>query len=90
MGFMANFRVLVSDPLAEEGVGILKKACEVDVKTDLTEDQLISIIGEYDALLVRSGTEVTAKVIEAGKRLRFIGRAGAGVEIGRASCRERV
>jgi D-3-phosphoglycerate dehydrogenase len=80
MGFMANFRVLVSDPLAEEGVGILKKACEVDVKTDLTEDQLISIIGEYDALLVRSGTEVTAKVIEAGKRLRFIGRAGAGVD----------
>jgi D-3-phosphoglycerate dehydrogenase len=80
MGFMANFRVLVSDPLAEEGVGILKKACEVDVKTDLPEDQLISIIGDYDALLVRSGTEVTAKVIEAAKRLRFIGRAGAGVD----------
>jgi len=77
---MANFRVLVSDPLAEEGLAILKKACDVDVKTDLKEDELCRIIGDYDALLVRSGTEVTAKVIEAGKRLRFIGRAGAGVD----------
>ena len=78
--FMANFRVLVSDPLAEEGLEILKKACDVDVKTELKEDELCRIIGDYDALLVRSGTEVTAKVIEAGKRLRFIGRAGAGVD----------
>jgi D-3-phosphoglycerate dehydrogenase len=78
--FMANFRVLVSDPLAEEGLELLKKACDVDVKTDLKEDELCRIIGDYDALLVRSGTEVTAKVIEAGKRLRFIGRAGAGVD----------
>jgi D-3-phosphoglycerate dehydrogenase len=80
MGFMANFRVLVSDPLAEEGLEILRQACDVDVKTDLPEDRLCSIIGEYDALLVRSGTEVTAKVIDAGIRLRFIGRAGAGVD----------
>ena len=78
--FMANGRVLVSDPLAEEGLEILKKAFDVDVKTDLKEDELCRIIGDYDALLVRSGTEVTAKVIEAGKRLRFIGRAGAGVD----------
>ncbi len=78
--FMANVRVLVSDPLAEEGLGILKKAFEVDVKTDLKEDELCRIIGDYDALLVRSSTEVTAKVIEAGKRLKFIGRAGVGVD----------
>ncbi len=80
MVFMVKARVLVSDPLAEEGLEILKKACDVDVKTDLKEDELCRIIGDYDALLVRSGTEVTAKVIEAGKRLRFIGRAGAGVD----------
>jgi len=80
MVFMAKARVLVSDPLAEEGLEILKKVCDVDVKTDLKEDELCRIIGDYDALLVRSGTEVTAKVIEAGKRLRFIGRAGAGVD----------
>ncbi len=78
--FMANVRVLVSDPLAEEGLEILKKSVNVDVKTDLKEDELCRIIGEYDALLVRSSTEVTAKVIEAGKRLKFIGRAGVGVD----------
>ena len=75
-----TFRVLVSDPLAEEGLEILRQECTVDVKTDLGEDTLVSIIGEYDALLVRSGTEVTSRVIEAGKNLRFIGRAGAGVD----------
>ena len=75
-----SYKVLVSDPLAEEGLAILRTQFEVDEKTDLKEDQLISIIGNYDALLVRSGTEVTAKVIEAGKNLRFIGRAGAGVD----------
>jgi len=77
---MANARVLVSDPLAEEGLEILKAVFDVDVKTDLKEDELCTIIGDYDALLVRSGTEVTAKVIEAAKRLKFIGRAGAGVD----------
>lgn len=77
---MVTPKVLVSDPLAEEGIAILTPQCEVDVKTDLSSDALISIIGAYDALLVRSGTEVTAPVIAAGKRLRFIGRAGAGVD----------
>ncbi len=75
-----KYRVLVSDPLAEEGVDILKEFCDVDVDTGLTEDQLVAIIGDYDALLVRSGTEVTARVIDAGAKLKFIGRAGAGVD----------
>ena len=77
---MANARVLVSDPLAEEGLAILREACTVDVRTDLKEDELCGAIGEYDALIVRSGTEVTAKVIAAGKNLKFIGRAGVGVD----------
>ena len=75
-----KYRVLVSDPLAEEGIDILKEFCDVDVNTGLTEDQLIAVIGDYDALLVRSGTEVTAQVIDAGEKLKFIGRAGAGVD----------
>ncbi len=78
--FMANARVLVSDPLAEEGLEILKKAFDVDVKTDLKEDELCRIIGDYDALLVRSSTDVNARVIEAGNKLKFIGRAGVGVD----------
>ena len=77
---MANAKVLVSDPLAEEGLEILRAACDVDVRTGLSEDELCSILGDYDALLVRSGTEVTARVIEAGRNLRFIGRAGVGVD----------
>jgi len=75
-----SYRVLVSDPLAEEGLAILRTQVDVDVRTELPEAELISIIGDYDALLVRSGTEVTADVIEAGKNLKFIGRAGAGVD----------
>jgi D-3-phosphoglycerate dehydrogenase len=73
-------RILVSDPLAEEGLAILREKYDVEVKTDLSEDALVALIGEYDALLVRSGTEVTARVIEAAKKLKFIGRAGAGVD----------
>jgi D-3-phosphoglycerate dehydrogenase len=77
---MANAKVLVSDPLAEEGLVILRAAVDVDVKTDLKEEELIKIIGDYDALLVRSSTDVNAKVIEAGRKLKFIGRAGVGVD----------
>ncbi len=77
---MAKARVLVSDPLAEEGLAILRPVVDVDVKTGLKEDELCKIIGDYDALLVRSGTDVNAKVIEAGSRLKFIGRAGVGVD----------
>jgi len=78
--FMANARVLVSDPLAEEGLAILRAAVDVDVRTDLKEDELCKIIGDYDALLVRSGTDVNAKVIAAAKKMKFIGRAGVGVD----------
>jgi len=77
---MAKAKVLVSDPLAEEGLAILRPVVDVDVKTDLKEDELIQILGDYDALLVRSGTDVNARVIEAGKKLKFIGRAGVGVD----------
>jgi D-3-phosphoglycerate dehydrogenase len=73
-------KILISDELAIEGLEILKGNVEVDVQTGLSEQALCDIIGEYDALLVRSGTQVTKKVIEAGKNLKFIGRAGAGVD----------
>ena len=80
MGFAVAFKVLVSDPLAEEGLAILREKCRVDVKTDLPEAELVKIIGNYDALVVRSGTTVSAPIIEAGHRLRIIGRAGVGVD----------
>ena len=74
-------KILVSDPLSEEGLEILKKSgFPVDVKPDMTEEQLCAVIGDYDCLIIRSGTKVTPKVIEAAKKLRVIGRAGVGVD----------
>lgn len=73
-------RVLVSDPISELGVAILQEKVQVDVKTNLTEEELTAIIPEYDALIVRSATKVTRPIIEAGKKLQVIGRAGVGVD----------
>ncbi|MDI9616096.1 MAG: phosphoglycerate dehydrogenase [Methanothrix sp.] len=73
-------RVLVSDPLAEEGIRRLETAAEVDVITNLTPEELVERIKGYDALVIRSGTKVTADVINAADRLKVIARAGVGVD----------
>ncbi|MCS7065965.1 MAG: hypothetical protein NZL85_06765, partial [Fimbriimonadales bacterium] len=73
-------RILVSDPIAEEGLNILRQAGEVDFRPALSREQLLSAIGDYDALMVRSQTQVDAALIEAGTRLKVIGRAGIGVD----------
>jgi D-3-phosphoglycerate dehydrogenase len=73
-------KVLVSDPIDQVGIDILSQVAKVDVQTDLTPEQLVKSIGEYDALMIRSGTRVTADVIEAGQKLKIIGRAGVGVD----------
>lgn len=73
-------KVLIADPLAREGIDLLKANAEVTVKTGLSRDDLKSIISEYDALIVRSETKVTADVIERGPKLLVIGRAGTGVD----------
>ncbi|MGV0025427.1 phosphoglycerate dehydrogenase [Phormidesmis priestleyi] len=73
-------KVLVSDPIDQVGIDILSQVAQVDVKTDLTREQLVEIIPAYDALMIRSGTRVTQEVIEAGTLLKIIGRAGVGVD----------
>jgi len=73
-------KVLITDSLSDEGIDILRSCAEVDVKLGLPPEELISTIGDYEALLVRSQTQVTAKVIEAGGKLQVIGRAGVGVD----------
>jgi D-3-phosphoglycerate dehydrogenase len=73
-------KVLVADPIAQEGIDLLNKYAQVDVKTKHTPEELSAIIGDYDALIVRSQTQVTADIIEAGKKLQVIGRAGVGVD----------
>ena len=73
-------KVLVTDPLAPAGVETLAIDHDVDVLTDLSKQELLEIIGGYDALVVRSQTQVDADVIAAGKRLKVIARAGVGVD----------
>lgn len=73
-------QVLIADPIAAEGVDLLRSRVEVQVKVGLRQEELIRLVGEYDALVVRSETKVTAEVINAGKRLQVIARAGIGVD----------
>src|SRR3990167_7172437 len=75
-------KILISDKLAEEGVQILKdvKDFKVDCKYGIKPDELKSVIRDYDALIIRSGTEVTADIIAAADNLKFIGRAGVGLD----------
>jgi len=73
-------KILVADPLAEDGLERLRRAGEVTVASRLDESELIRRIPDFDALVVRSETRVTESVIEAGRRLRVVGRAGVGVD----------
>lgn len=75
-------KVLISDNLGEAGISLLREeeGFEVDIKTGLTPDELIDIIGNYDALAVRSATKVTAELLDAATNLKVIGRAGIGVD----------
>lgn len=73
-------RVLICDPIAEDGVVMLQRFADVDHKGKLDEETLLSIVNEYDGLIVRSATQITAEVIERAPRLKVIGRAGSGLD----------
>ena len=75
-------KVLVSDPLSEVGVKIFQETpgIEVEVKTGLTPDELKGIIGQYQGLVIRSATKVTADILETADNLKVIGRAGIGLD----------
>lgn len=75
-------KILVTDPISEEGIKILKsgKNLEIDVKLKLPPEEIKKIIGGYEGLIVRSETKVTKDIISAADNLKFIGRAGVGVD----------
>ena len=74
-------KVLISDKLSPAAVEIFKdRGVEVDLKTGLSEEELLKIIGDYDGLAIRSATKVTPKVLDAAKKLKVVGRAGIGVD----------
>ncbi|MGC8925053.1 MAG: phosphoglycerate dehydrogenase [Calditerrivibrio nitroreducens] len=79
---MSKFKILITDHIAEEGLAILKADpnVEVTVKPGIKNNELKPIIGEYDAVITRSGTTVTADLIENPGRLKIIGRAGVGLD----------
>jgi len=62
-------KVLVSDPIDQAGIDILSQVAQVDVRTGLPPEELRAIIGDYEALMIRSGTTVTAEIIEAARAL---------------------
>src|SRR3972149_788059 len=72
-------RILVCDPIAEDGIALLKRlGAEVDVRTGLSREELLQAVDGYDGLIVRSETRLTREIIEAAKKLQVIGRAGIG------------
>jgi phosphoglycerate dehydrogenase-like enzyme len=73
-------RVLVCDPIHADGLQLLRRHAAVDVRPGLAQAELEELIGEYDAVIVRSATRLPAAVIARGERLRAIGRAGAGLD----------
>lgn len=77
-----NYRVLVSDALSDVGLAPLRSesTIELDLQPTLSAEEILAVIGDYDALLVRSRTQVTASLLQAGKRLRVVARAGTGVD----------
>jgi D-3-phosphoglycerate dehydrogenase len=77
---MPDQKVLITDGLDESGQAILRAACAVDDRSGISSDGLLEAIPDYEAIIVRGRTKVTAAVIEAGSKLKVIGRAGVGVD----------
>jgi D-3-phosphoglycerate dehydrogenase len=77
---MPNYKILISDGLDGRGQSILRSSAEVEYHNKLAADDLLRIIPDYDALIVRGQTRVTPAVLDAASRLKVIGRAGVGVD----------
>jgi len=77
---MTKYKILITDGLDETGQSILRESATVDDKSGISADDLLKVIPEYDALIVRGRTKVTASVMEAASSLKAIGRAGVGVD----------
>ncbi len=77
---MTQYKILVTDGLDQSGLDILRSHADVDDRRDISADELLKAIPDYDGLIVRGRTKVTASVLEAGTRLKAICRAGVGVD----------
>lgn len=77
---MSAWKILLTDGLEENGKAILRAAANVVDQPTISADELLTVVGDYDALIVRGRTKVTAAVFDAGKKLKVVGRAGVGVD----------
>ncbi|GAB4580138.1 MAG: hypothetical protein Fur0022_28770 [Anaerolineales bacterium] len=77
---MSELKILLTDGLSKNGQAILSEAAHVNLQNGISAEDLLKIIGEYDALIVRSRTKVNAKLLAAAPRLKVVGRAGVGVD----------
>jgi len=76
-------RILVTDSIAQKGIDLLRTHlpdAQIDVRLDLTAEQLLAVIGQYIALIVRSETRVTSGILAAATHLKILGRAGVGLD----------
>jgi len=73
-------KVLVKEKIADSGVELLREHFDVDLGLEMSDQELMESIGDYDAILIRSATKLTAELIERAERLKVIGRAGTGVD----------
>jgi len=78
--FTPKPKILIPEKVSPDGLALLKGSFEVDEKKGLSPEDLKNIIGDYDALIVRSETKVTADLISAAKKLKVVARAGVGVD----------
>lgn len=77
---MSEWKILLTDGLDESGKAILRGSAVVDDRPGIPADELLQIIGDVDALIVRGRTKVTPEVFQAAKKLKVVGRAGVGVD----------
>ncbi len=77
---MTSHKILISDGLSEDGLALLRSVGEVTISPKITQIELIEALPDYHALIVRSRTKVASQVVQAGKNLKVIGRAGVGVD----------
>lgn len=73
-------KILIPEKVSPDGLALLKESFEVDERKGLNAEQLKEIIGQYEALIVRSETKVTAELLDAAKKLKVVARAGVGVD----------
>ena len=77
---MEKFKVIVAEKMDDCGIELLKENCDVTLAIDKSREELLSVIHEYDALIVRSVTKVDAELMDKGTNLKIVGRAGNGID----------